>query len=198
MPGKREGNWRDVRRERAAIRKRALRSRCAGGNVLAVAERLAWSGSVAKENVDLLASEGKKLLEKIKNDSATCACAFCGMIIFGDSKMRHARDVAEVFSSTARWPRYSARGVAASNFIAPVIRDLVSKGGQLFSCGTCEGICQACAKAGEGKELEEQDPVATERSKRQRARSMLNIASSGAPENGVHVWQSWNATQQRC
>jgi hypothetical protein len=29
--------------------------------------------------------------------------------------------------------------------------------------------------------LEEQDPVATERSKRQRARSMLNIASSGAP-----------------
>jgi hypothetical protein len=31
--------------------------------------------------------------------------------------------------------------------------------------------------------LEEQDPVATERSKRQRARSMLNIASSGAPEN---------------
>jgi hypothetical protein len=155
MPGKRESNWRDGRREKAAIRQRASRSRCAGGNVLAVAEKLAWSRSMAKENIDILASEGfdKRLLEKIKNESATCACAFCGMVIFGDSKMRHARDVAEVFSSTARWPRYSARGVAASNFIAPVIRDLVSKDGQLFSCETCEAIYQACEKAGEGKGL---------------------------------------------
>jgi hypothetical protein len=90
-----------------------------------VAEKLAWSRYMAKENVDLLASEGfdKRLLEKIKHESATCACAFCGMIIFGDPKMRYARDVAEVFSSTACWPRFSARGVATSNFIAPVIRD---------------------------------------------------------------------------
>jgi hypothetical protein len=67
--------------------------------------------------------------------------------------MHHARDVAEVFSSTALWPRFSARGVAASNFIAPVIRELVSKDGQLFSCETCEGIYQACAKAREDNEL---------------------------------------------
>jgi hypothetical protein len=120
MPGKRESNWRGGRREKAAIKMRASRSRCAEGNVLAVAEKLAWSGSLAKENVDFLASEGfdKRLLEKIKDESATCACAFCGMIIFGDAKMRHARDVAEVFSSTARWPRFSARGVATSNFVA--------------------------------------------------------------------------------
>jgi hypothetical protein len=122
---------------------------------VAVAEKLAWSRSTAKENDDLLASDGfdKKLLEKIKNESASCACAFCGMIIFGDSKVRHARDVAGVFSSTTRWPRFSSRGVAASNFIAPVIQDLVSENGQLFSCETCEGIFQACAKAREDKEL---------------------------------------------
>ena len=88
MPGKREGNGRRDGREKAAIKMRASRSRCAEGNVLAVAEKLAWSGSLAKENVDFLASEGfdKKLLEKIKSESATCACAFCGMIIFGDAK----------------------------------------------------------------------------------------------------------------
>jgi hypothetical protein len=135
MPGKRERNGRCVRREKAAIKMKASRSRCAESNVVAVAEKLAWSRFMAKEDVDLLASEGfdKKLLEKIKNESAACACAFCGVIIFGDSNMHHARDVAEVFSSTALWPRFSARGVAASNFIAPVIREPVSKDGQLFS-----------------------------------------------------------------
>jgi hypothetical protein len=103
MPGKRESNWRGGRREKAAIKMRASRSRCAESDVVTVAEKLAWSRSMAKENFDLLASEGfdKKLLEKIKHESATCACAFCGMIIFGDSKIHHARDVAEVFSSTA-------------------------------------------------------------------------------------------------
>jgi hypothetical protein len=34
-----------------------------------------------------------------------------------------------------------------------VIGDLVSKDGQMFSCETCEGIYQACAKAREDKEL---------------------------------------------
>jgi hypothetical protein len=155
MPGKRGSNGRGGRREKAAIRKKASRSRCAESDVVAVAEKLAWSRSMARGDVDLLASEGfdTKMLEKIKNESATCACAFCGMIIFGDSKMRHARDVAEVFSSTAPWPRFSARGVATSKFIAPVIQDLVSKDGQLFSCETCEDIYQACAKAREDKEL---------------------------------------------
>jgi hypothetical protein len=54
-----------VRRDKAAIKMKASRSRCAESDVVAVAAKLAWSRFMAKEDVDLLASEGfdKKLLK---------------------------------------------------------------------------------------------------------------------------------------
>jgi hypothetical protein len=137
---------------------RQARSRAAGGRTpqgVTEAEVLLW-GSTFMDKEDSQEPRhapgyDEAAFTAVRESCASCACALCGMIVFGRATRRNVSSATgRLVSESAA--AFSTRGFLHNGRVLPLIRDLVDDDdGSFFSCSDCDGELQ-CLESASGDE----------------------------------------------
>jgi hypothetical protein len=138
--------------ERRARKRAASRTTPQG-----IAEVLLWeSAFMDKENtqeVRHVTGYDEAAFAALRASCASCACALCGVIIFGRATGRNASTAPGrlVSEGAAAARMFSTRGFVHNGRVLPLIKHLVDDDGSFFSCSDCDGELQRLESASENE-----------------------------------------------